>query len=133
MQPHPVRKGFTLIELLVVIVIIGLLAAIAVSVFWRAKNRGFEAAMQSDLKAASVQQEHYFETHRVYAPSATALPNLDLSPGVSLEVTHADLNGWAGVARHQSATRRCALLIGGAPRNAAPPATSPGIVQCDEP
>jgi prepilin-type N-terminal cleavage/methylation domain-containing protein len=127
------KPGFTLIELLMVIVIIGLLATIASTVFWRTKARGFEAAMQSDLKTASVQQEHYFETHRRYAPAPSDLPHLTTSPGVSLQVTYADVDGWAGLATHQFASRRCGLLIGAAPAGSAGPATMPGIVECADP
>jgi prepilin-type N-terminal cleavage/methylation domain-containing protein len=129
----PRRAGFTLIELLLVIVIVGLLAGIATSVFWRARYHGFEAAMQSDLKAASVQQEHYFGRHGTYAATYGALPDYSTSPGVSIEITYAQMDGWAAVATHLSATRRCAILIGAAPATSAPPAAEPGIVQCGAP
>jgi prepilin-type N-terminal cleavage/methylation domain-containing protein len=133
MRRLPTKEGFTLIELLVVIVIIGVLATIASSVFWRAKNRGFEAAMQSDLKSISIQQEHYFDTHKVYAGSTADLTQFVNTPGVTVEVTYADIDGWAGISRHHSAIRLCGLLIGAAPAGTAGPATSPGLVECGEP
>jgi prepilin-type N-terminal cleavage/methylation domain-containing protein len=133
MRRLPKPEGFTLIELLMVIVIIGVLAVIASSVFWRAKSRGFEAAMQSDLKAISVHQEHYFEEHSTYAPTIGGLTSFTPSDGVNVQITHAERTGWAAVATHTSALRRCGLFIGAAPANIAAPAEEAGIVQCGEP
>ena len=52
-------EGFTLIELLVVIIIIGILAAIAIPVFLNQRQKGWEAAVQSDLRNAATAQETY--------------------------------------------------------------------------
>ena len=131
MRLHPTRDGFTLIELLITIVIISVLAGIAVTLFWRAKDRGLEASLQADLRTAAVQQEQYFEANRTYASTPTSLPDFDSSPGVTMSITYAGADGWAAVTTHPTiAGTRCGLIFGSAPAGSAHPATTPGVIAC---
>lgn len=60
------QQGFTLIELLVVILIIAILAAIAIPVFLRQRDKGREAQVQSALKNAAIAIESYYVEHGTY-------------------------------------------------------------------
>jgi type IV pilus assembly protein PilA len=61
------EEGFTLIELLVVIIIIGILAAIAIPVFLNQRQKGWEAAVQSDLRNAATAQETFLTENDAYS------------------------------------------------------------------
>ena len=65
--------GFTLIELLVVIIIIGILAAIAIPVFLNQRQKGWDAAVKSDLRNAATAEETWLTDNGVYTSSTTNL------------------------------------------------------------
>ena len=57
------EEGFTLLELLVVIIILGILAAIAVPVFLRQREKGWRTNAVSDMKNAATAVESYATDH----------------------------------------------------------------------
>ena len=59
-------QGFTLIERLVVVIIIGILAAIAIPVFLNQRQKGWDAAVKSDLKNAATAEHTYLAEAGTY-------------------------------------------------------------------
>ena len=55
------KRGFTLIELLVVIAIIGILSAVVLAALSTARNKGSDAAIQSDLNTIQTEAELYYQ------------------------------------------------------------------------
>ncbi len=60
------RSGFTIIELLAVVLIIGVLAAIAITKFGDSKRRAYLAAMKSDLHNLAMIAETQFTSESSY-------------------------------------------------------------------
>ena len=128
------RDGFTLLELLIAIVIVAILAAIAVSWFWRAKDRALESTLQQDLRNLAMMQEAYYAGNREYTTELSVLSEYSPSPGVTVIITSAGNDGWAATAAHEGRSNyQCGVLYGSAPADAAPPATRPGILACGAP
>ncbi len=125
------RKGFTLIELLTVMVIIALLATIAISVFWDAKDQALVRSMTSDLRNLAAQQESYFPGSFTYAAATTDILEFAESPQVDITITYASHNGWAAQAVHGSYSGTCGIFVGDAPAANGAPATQPGVITCD--
>jgi len=79
--------GFTLIELLVVIIIIGILAAIAIPVFLRQREKGWDAAVKSDLRNAATAEETYLTDNGSYTQDVTALESAGFKPSADSNYT----------------------------------------------
>jgi type IV pilus assembly protein PilA len=103
-RAHDDERGFTLIELLVVILIIGILAAIAIPVFLRQRQKGYDAQMKSDLRNLANFEEIYLDDTTSYG-SATQIeatePTVKPSQGITLTVIdYVGANGYCLSAQH---------------------------------
>ncbi|MBV9869516.1 MAG: prepilin-type N-terminal cleavage/methylation domain-containing protein [Frankiaceae bacterium] len=66
-------SGFTLIELLTIVVIIGMLASIATSVFFRQRSKAEGATAKTDLRNAATAEEAQLIEGGAYSTSLAAL------------------------------------------------------------
>jgi type IV pilus assembly protein PilA len=100
------ERGFTLIELLVVILIIAILAAIAIPVFLRQREKGWRSQMESALKNAATAQESYLTTSTAYTSSTATLGSegLKSAPDVTISVLSSSGTAYCMRATHASLT-----------------------------
>jgi len=86
------EKGFTLIELLIVVAIIGILAAIAIPQFSQYRQRGYVAAMKSDLKNGYTAAQAYLtDNPNVTWVAATGGAGVAALPGGAFRGSKANL------------------------------------------
>jgi prepilin-type N-terminal cleavage/methylation domain-containing protein len=76
------NKGFTLIELLVVIAIIGILGAITLATLGSARNKGTDAAIQSNLNNARAQAELFASNNSNSYSGVCAAGPTAVNPGI---------------------------------------------------
>ncbi|MEX2282874.1 MAG: prepilin-type N-terminal cleavage/methylation domain-containing protein [Gemmatimonadota bacterium] len=128
-----IRSGFTLVELLTVMLILGLLAAIALPLLGRTRERAHFRAMQSDLRNLMAQQEAYFSmpVNQRYASNVAAIANFNTTLGVSVVITASGVTGWAATAAHASLqpNQTCAVFYGTVLAIPAP-AVGAGVLAC---
>ena len=130
MTSRRTKQGFTLIELLIVVVIIGILAAIAIPKFSSTREKGFRAAMMSDLKNLASQQELYHNENYIFA-SSLADADAVSSEGVTITINENTGTGWSATATHAGvSTEQCGVYHGDATASGGDPATQPGVVTC---
>ena len=108
------KKGFTLIELLIVVVIIGILAAIAIPKFANTKDKGYVAAMKSDLRnLATYEQQYASDNNGAYfagtATTATPLDGFVPSPNVMISVVvfAGPPETWSATSTHSQSGKTC--------------------------
>jgi len=66
------QDGFTLVELLVVVLVLGALVGIAVPTFVQQRDGAWDAAVRSELRAATIALASYRAQNGIYATAALA-------------------------------------------------------------
>ena len=123
-------SGFTLIELLIVVVVIGILAAIAIPKFSKARQRSFVSTVQSDLRNLSIAQERFHMDSLTYSVNLADL-QVETSSGVTISINEGTNVGWSATSTHiGDAAIQCGIYVGQAAAAGGAPATVPEVIAC---
>ena len=101
------EDGFTLIELMIVIAIIGVLAAIAIPNFQTYRQRGFNAASNSDLENAYIATQAYYSDYKDGTVSLAVLNAYGYvqTTGVALDIVSGTRSALQITAAHSSGSK----------------------------
>jgi prepilin-type N-terminal cleavage/methylation domain-containing protein len=109
------RGGFTLVELLVVVAILGILAAIAIPAFSGRQAKAYDARVRQDARnAATGEEAYYLDTLAYFDGDCSALPGVNLSPGVVCTAVSAG-STFSIETSHPRATVTCSFISQGDP------------------
>ena len=126
-------NGFTLIEVLIVTVVLGILAALAIPRYSKARQNGYIAAVRSDLENMALSQEAYFSDNDAYASDVATL-EYALSGGVAISINETQIGGWGATGSHVGVPDiHCGIYYGSAAQASGDPASVPGVVECTTP
>ncbi len=97
-------KGLALIELMIIFIMIGLLAAIAITQFAAYSKRMQDSAAKSALKSLAIAQQNYYAENNIYTSDLTKLKGWTAEPEVKVSITGADDTAWSATASHISSS-----------------------------
>ena len=94
------------------------------------REKGFRAAMMSDLKNLASQEELYHNGNYTYTTNLTQAEFVP-SGGVTVTVNEATGTGWSATAVHSGVPgQQCGVYHGDAAATGGDPASEPGTVAC---
>jgi prepilin-type N-terminal cleavage/methylation domain-containing protein len=107
MNSYRDTDGFTLVELLVVIVIVGILAAIAIPVYFRQREAAYTSAMRSDLRNAVTAETAYSVDNGSYTVQPTDLSTQGYKTSNGVTPVHVKLvaDSFVACVKHTAVTQ----------------------------